>query len=189
MLLTLTNSCTGDHFYWVLDWTRSLGILNPKYLQFQISQDYTVWHRKVNPRNRNDSFPAHLLTGSLLFISFLLFLSLVLCFPGAHYSCLRWNVPCSLLGFSSGPFHCYAEKRHPHTFSYRFQKMGLTISIQDTYHLRKCREKKEKEVKIIQINLTSCGSSKCISGPLVFIVTNDDSCSQENSCSSQCPEC
>lgn len=57
-----TNSCTGGHFYWILDWMRNLGIPDSRYLQFQICQICnfrfcTVWHRKVNPSNRNDSFP------------------------------------------------------------------------------------------------------------------------------------
>lgn len=118
--------------------------------------------------------PAHLLIGSLLFISFLLFLSLVLCFPEAHYSCLRWNVPCSLLNSSLGPFHCNTENRHSRAFSHPFQKTGLTISIQDTYHLRKGSEKKEKRCRWYRLILQAVDHLNASSGPLVFTITNDD---------------
>lgn len=114
-----------------------------------------MWHRKVNPNNRNYSFPRVARTLAHRFFTFYFYfiITLVLCFPGAHNSCPRGKVPCSLLSFSSGPFHCSADSKHPCAFSHSFQKMGLKNSIQDTYHLRKCREEKEKRRKCYRLIL------------------------------------
>lgn len=152
MLLTRTNSCTADHFYRVLNWMRSLGTTNSvSNLQFQISQDWTVWQRKENPRNRNDSFPG---VASILACRFFTIIVFSAVFPWDTSLLWPWYLLFSLFSFGSGPFHCHRQNWHVHSFSHPFQKMWLQSQSKTCISWEKCREEKKKKVQMMQINLT-----------------------------------